>query len=116
GIGFGTGFERIIINLKRQEAGVPQPEPPALFVAHLTPEAAALALELADLARASAIPTIVGVAGRSLKSQLRHANALGTAYAAIIGANEVEAGEVTLRDLRDHTEHRVRPADAISAI
>src|SRR5205823_7267862 len=81
GIGFGTGFERVIINLKRQEVPIPQAEPLALFVAHLTPEAAAVALELADRARAAGIATIVGVQGRSLKSQLRHANSLGAAYA-----------------------------------
>ncbi len=56
GIGFGTGFERLIINLKRQEAPLPQPEPLALYVAHLTPEAAHVALQLADAVRAGGQP------------------------------------------------------------
>ncbi len=116
GIGFGTGIERIIINLKRQEAAVPQAESPTLFIAHVAEEALAPALRLAAAAREAGIPTVVGGAGRSLKSQLRHANNLRAGYAAIIGANEAAAGEVTLRDLRDHTEQRLRPADIVSRL
>jgi histidyl-tRNA synthetase len=50
---------------------------------------------------------MLGSAGRSLKAQLRHANARDAAYVAIIGADEVSKGEVTLRNLRDHSERRV---------
>ncbi len=38
---------------------------------------------------------------------MRHADARGARYVAIIGADELAAGEVTLRDLRDHSERRV---------
>jgi histidyl-tRNA synthetase len=116
GIGFGTGFERIIINLKRQEVAVPPAGDPDLFVAHLTPAAADEALRLAAAVRAEGLAVIVGNAGRSLKSQLRHADAKRARWCAIIGANELAAGEVTLRDLRDHREQRVRPADVASVV
>jgi histidyl-tRNA synthetase len=82
-----------------------------LYVAHLTPEAAVMALELAERARAAGCETVVGSAGRSLKAQLRHANAKDAAYAAIIGGEEVAKGEVTLRNLRDHSERRVALSD-----
>jgi histidyl-tRNA synthetase len=54
---------------------------------------------------------VVGSAGRSLKAQLRHANAKDAAYAAIIGGEEAAKGEVTLRNLRDHSERRVALSD-----
>jgi histidyl-tRNA synthetase len=116
GIGFGTGVERLIINLKRQEVPVPPTPAPRLYVAHLTPEAAVLALQLAEMTRAAGCQTLMGSAGRSLKAQLRHANAREARYVAIIGADEAAKSEVTLRDLRDHGERRVRVEDVASLI
>jgi histidyl-tRNA synthetase len=71
------------------------------------PEAAPVALKLADAVRAAGGQAIVGGAGRSLKAQMRHADARGAQYVAIIGADELASGVVTLRDLRDHSERRL---------
>ncbi|MBF6599339.1 MAG: histidine--tRNA ligase [Dehalococcoidia bacterium] len=107
GVGFGSGFERLIFNLKRQGAPVPPAPPPALYLAHLTPEAAAEALRLADAVRSAGAEAVVGPQGRSLKAQMRHANARRARYVAIIGSAELAAGEATLRQLADGSERRV---------
>ncbi len=116
GIGFGMGFERLIINMKRQ--GVVLPEAPglALYIAHLTPAAATVALALADAVRATGRQVVVGGAGRSLKAQMRHADARGARYVAIIGDDEMAAGEVTLRNLTDRSERRVPVSEVPAAI
>jgi histidyl-tRNA synthetase len=111
GIGFGTGVERIILNLKEQGVAVDAVEGPALFIAHLTPEATDAALVLANATRAAGASAMLGNAGRSLKSQMRQADARGARYVAIIGAQEVAAGEATLRDLSDHSERKIPLAD-----
>ena len=116
GIGFGTGFERLIINIKRQGVAVPETPTAKLYVAHLTPEASLLAVKLASAVRAAGFQVIVGAAGRSLKAQMRHADAKGAAFAAIIGADEAAAGEVTLRSLTDHNEQRIRVDDVPAAL
>ena len=116
GVGFGTGFERLIINIKRQGAEVPPTPAPALYIAHLTPEASLAAVRLARAVRVAGRQVIVGAAGRSLKAQMRHADAKAAAYAAIIGADELAAGEVTLRNLGDHSERRVRLDDVAAAL
>ncbi len=116
GIGFGAGFERLIINIKRQEAASPAAAPLSLYVAHVTPEAATAALELADAVRASGRQAIVGGGGRSLKAQMRHADARGARYVAIIGKDELAAGEATLRNLADRSERRVRLGDVASEL
>jgi len=41
--------------------------------------------------------------GRSLKSQMKHANRLGARFAVIVGEEELARGQVVLRDL-DHSE------------
>src|SRR5581483_2017803 len=95
GVGFGTGFERLILNLQRQGVELPAAPAPDVFIAHLTPEAATVALRLADQLRAAGLEAIVGPAGRSLKAQMRAADARGARYAAILGEQELAAGEVT---------------------
>ncbi len=107
GVGFGTGFERLIINIKREGVRVPPPGALALYIAHLTPEAARAAVKLARAARDAGLRTLVGPAGRSLKAQLRHADGKGARFAAIIGASELASEQATLRDLADHSERLV---------
>jgi len=116
GVGFGTGFERLIINLKRQEVAVPPAPTPVLYIAHLTPEASLMAMRLAAAVRTASMQVIIGSSGRSLKAQMRHADAKAASYAAIIGADEAAAGEVTLRNLADHSEQRIRVDDVPGAL
>jgi histidyl-tRNA synthetase len=121
GIGFGTGIERLIINLRREiergaEIDVPDDVQPALFIAHLTPEAATAALQLAKRVREEGLVALLGGEGRSLKAQMRHADAKGARYVAIIGADELAKGEVTLRAMTSHEERRVSFQEVAAAI
>ncbi len=110
GTGFGTGIERVILNLKRQQAPVPEIEPPRVYLAHLSVQGQEAALRLAHRLRAKKIGAVVG-SGRSLKAQLRHADALGVRYVAILGEQELARGEVTLRDMRDSQQRTVAEPD-----
>ncbi len=116
GIGFGAGFERLIINLKRDGVEVPAGAPPDLFVAHLSDAAAAVALRIADAVRTAGFEAMVAPGGRSLKAQMRQADAKGARYVAIIGDDELAKGEVTLRNLADKSERRVALTDVPGAL
>ncbi len=116
GVGFGSGFERIILNLKRQEAQVPFEPPVSLFIAMVAPEAAPLALRLADQVRAEGLSAVVGSPGRSLKTLLRHADQRGASFVAIIGRKELESGQVTVRNMADHSERAVGIAEVAAAV
>ena len=111
-IGFGTGLERIILNLKRQETPVPELASVTVYVAHLSGPAQAEALRLAHRLRNAGVATVVAAGGRSLKAQLRQADGLGARYAAILGEQELAKREVTLRDMHDG-EQRSMPADEL---
>ncbi|HSP55337.1 MAG TPA: histidine--tRNA ligase [Dehalococcoidia bacterium] len=99
GIGFGTGLERIILNLKRQEVLVPQPEGTQVLVAYTTPAARVEAFRLASDLRRAGVPATASAGERSLKAQMRHADGIGARYAAIIGERELAEGMVTLKRL-----------------
>jgi histidyl-tRNA synthetase len=111
GIGFGTGIERIIINMKRQEVLVPAPDQIEVYVAIQTPEARVAAFRLASELRRAGIPATAGASGRSLKSQMRHAGALGASYVAIIGERELREDSVTLKRLDTGEQEMVAMAD-----
>ena len=107
GIGFATGIERIIINLKRQEIAVPDWQRPQVYVAFQVAAARGQAFRLASELRRQGIAAVVAVGQRSLKAQMRQADALGAAYAAIIGQRELKDGTVAVRRLADGQQETV---------
>jgi histidyl-tRNA synthetase len=98
-IGFATGIERIIVNLKKQDVPVPALPRPQVFIAYVGDEAKYEAIKLASTLRRDGIGVIEALGSKSLKAQLRQANTLGAHYAVIIGEQEVKSGTVILRDM-----------------
>ena len=98
-VGFATGIERIILNLQKQDIKLPQAAPTKVYVACLGEEAREPALKLAARLRQAGIGVTLAMDDRSLKAQLRQANALGVYQAIIIGEEEVRTGSVILRDM-----------------
>jgi histidyl-tRNA synthetase len=113
GIGFGTGLERIILNLKRQGIAPPDQKCPDAYIAVAEPEAQGRAMVIARELRAAGLTAIVGGGGRSLRSQMRQANALNARYALILGAEELSTDTVTLRDLESSEQERIAPGEAL---
>ncbi len=106
-IGFAAGMERIILNLREQGIAVPPLPGPQLFIAYLGEAARQVAVRLAANLRRAGTGVLVATGDRSLKAQLRQANARGVRYAAIIGADEVAAGSVVLRDMANARQETV---------
>ena len=116
GIGFGTGIERIILNLKRQGIDPPPIRDPDAFIAVADPGATAQALQLAHELRASGLQVILGSSSRSLKAQMRQAASTNARYAGILGAQELADGTLTLRDLSTHEQQAIRLAEVASRL
>jgi histidyl-tRNA synthetase len=100
GVGFATGIERIILNLKKQNINVPGLASPSVFVVWLGEEARYVAVKLVGDLRKSGVSAVTAYTPRSMKAQLRQANVAGCHYAAIIGEEEMAQMSVTLRDMR----------------
>ncbi len=110
-IGFATGIERIIANLKRAKVTIPAPARPAVFVVYQTAAARSAAVKLASELRRSGIAAVMAVGERSLKAQMRQADAAGVLYAAILGKEELATGTVILRRMEDGHQERVATKD-----
>ena len=111
-VGWGMGLERVLELAKEQGGEIEVPAPDAYAV---IPDAAALPVVLKLLQElracgisvqmhAASIATTPGVAQEgmgSMKSQFKKADASGARFALVFGADELAAGEVTLKALRD---------------
>ena len=104
GIGFATGMERLALNLTRSGVAVPQEPAPTYLVANVGDTARAAAVDLAARLRRAGMGAILSSGSRPLRGQLRQANALEIPYALILGDDEIQRGEVVIRDMRSSTQ------------
>jgi histidyl-tRNA synthetase len=106
-VGWAMGVERVLELLKEEGVATPEPVPDAYAV---IPDAAALpqALRCLQALRAQGVavqmhagPGGDGAGLGSIKSQFKRADASGARFALVFGADELAAGEITVKALRD---------------
>ncbi len=102
GIGFATGIERL--NLKRGEVPMPEELSPRYLIANVGADARSAALELAVKLRRAGVGAVLSNGSRGLRGQMRQANALDIPYALILGDDEIQKGEVVVRDMVSSTQ------------
>jgi len=114
GVGFATGIERIILNLREQGLQAPPLATPVVYLAHVGEAARRAAVTLAATLRGQHIGVLASTGGRSLKAQLRQANSIGVCYTIILGDDEVQRGEAVVRDMAANSQETVS-LDALPA-
>lgn len=112
-VGFATGLERIILNLQKQGLEPPAVSTAKVYVAHLGAEARKEAVRLSARLRQAGIGATLAVDDRSLKAQLKQANAQGFSHAVIIGEEELRTGSVVLRDMAQGEQTQLSLDEAI---
>lgn len=115
GIGFGTGFERIIIEMQKYAVSFPEEPVATAFVIHRAPGSEKTAFKLAGDLRAAGVATLLGETGRSMKAQFRSADNSGARLAVILGEQEMERGTAVLKDLRSEGEQQEFPLNDVAA-
>jgi len=100
GVGFGSGLERIIIVMQDLEVEVPPLPKPPVYLTYLGEKARKRSLELTQALRRAGVGAWFSFGDRGLRSQLREADKRGARYAIILGENELESGQATVRDMK----------------
>jgi len=113
GVGFGTGIERLILNLRAQGVSVDDPTLPDVFVAPLSERGKDAAARFVSSLRENGVRVVAGVGSKSLRARLRNADASGARWAAFFGDDEVKDGTVALRDLQQTAPQSVPISDAL---
>jgi histidyl-tRNA synthetase len=110
-VGFAAGLERIILNLKKQKPDIPTLPKADAFIAYLGEEAKLEAIKIASGLRNAGFAIITATGDKSLKAQMRQANSLGSAYALILGEQEIINGNVILRDMKSGEQKTISLAE-----
>ncbi len=114
-MGFGSGIERIILEMEKSGIVFDPGEHAEVFIVQRAEGSQATAFRLARGLRQDGIATVVGESGRSMKSQLRSANASGSRAAIILGEDELARGVAVVKDLRDGGDQREVPLGDVVA-
>jgi len=98
-MGFGSGIERIIIEMQRSGVTFDERAAADVYIVHRAEGAAAAVFGLASRLRSAGIAAICGESGKSMKAQMRGANHSGAQFAVIIGEDELAKGVGLIKDL-----------------
>ena len=97
--GFAMGVERLT-TLIHEAGGASGSQPVDVYVVHQGVAASRLAARVAESLRDRGIDVLFHCGGGGFKSQMKKADASGAAFAVIIGDDEANAGEASLKPLR----------------
>lgn len=97
--GFAMGMERVMLMWAEGMDAVPLFSPD-VYVVHVGEAASRLALRAAEQLRSAGLSVIYNCGGGNFKSQMKKADASGSAYAVIVGDDEAVAEEVSFKPLR----------------
>lgn len=106
-VGFAAGIERLLMVLEKENLLPEFQEGPDVFIATLGEAAKTWAIPAARRLRRQGFKVDYDFMGRSLKAQMKEANRSGARFALIVGDNELQAGEVVLRDLTTSEQETV---------
>ena len=108
-IGFAMGLERILVAAKLATA---QTRPEPVYVAVMSKRATAAALGLCRDLRALGVHTELDARDARIKSMIRRAETIGARLCVMIGDDEVDKGEVSIKDLVARTQDAAPLASA----
>jgi histidyl-tRNA synthetase len=100
--GFGIGLERVFLLM--QEYGVSVQDAPDVYLVNVGELAESAAFSLAEKLRNADIKVVLHAGGGSFKSQMKKADRSQAKYALILGDDEVNSQQVTLKPMQAETK------------
>jgi histidyl-tRNA synthetase len=105
GIGFALGVDRLLLASRTLSEW--QPRHVGVFVVALGERARSEALPIVTELRRAGVGADWDLMGRGMKGQMKSADRSGANWAVILGDDELDAGEVTLKDLATGEQQRI---------
>ncbi|MHB0927236.1 MAG: histidine--tRNA ligase, partial [Gallionellaceae bacterium] len=104
--GFAMGVERLLALLQEDGMALPKAEVD-VYVVHQGELASRLASQVAEQLRDDRLRVLLHCGGGSFKSQMKKADASGAAVAVVIGDDEAQANEVSVKPMQGGEQQRV---------
>jgi histidyl-tRNA synthetase len=99
-LGFGMGLERFLLALEAKGKILPCGSETDIYLAPMGAEAAVECVKLCREMRLMGIAAETDLCGRSVKAQMKYADKIGALFTAVIGGDEIEKGEVRLKNMQ----------------
>jgi histidyl-tRNA synthetase len=112
GAGFGSGIERVLMAAEGNDFEFPPLEKVTIYFVTSGDAAKELAMKLSLELRKNNIGCETDLLGRSLKSQMREANKLGSKYVVIIGDDEIKREVLLLKNMSDGSQSEISADNA----
>ena len=111
GIGFAMGIERLLLLMENIGVEIPNNAKVKMYIAPMGEAEAEKAFTLAMELRNAGIVTEFDHMNRGVKAQFKYADKIGAQFVAVIGSNELLAGEVKVKEMATGTETLVKFSD-----
>jgi histidyl-tRNA synthetase len=104
GLGFGSGIERILLQLEAEKVMPPDTLRTQLFIAVADGAAKDACAALVKELRSFGVSCEYDLMDRGLKAQMKYADRIGAGYSITLGGEELEKGICRVRDMSAHGE------------
>lgn len=112
--GVAGGVERIVMALQRHDI-LKQFARQLVYVAYASDNVRNKAVEVVSSLRAAGIAVDYDILGRALRKQLDDASIKGAAFTVIVAPDEIAAGQVIVRSMKDGTESK-HPVSSLAEV
>lgn len=108
GIGFGLGIERLLIVLDACGAYMPDDPPTDLFIAFIGDKPKMFAQKLTRDLRKQGFRVMSDIMERNMKGQFKYADRVNSRFTAVIGDDEIDSGEITLKNMDSGKQDKIK--------
>ena len=112
-LGFAMGIERLMLVLKNQNVELPEAKKTDLYIAALGEKAQLKATELCAALRSEGYKTETDICARGLKAQMKFADKIGAKFSMVLGDDEIDCGEATLKDMADGSMRKIKLSEIV---
>ena len=107
GVGFGLGIERLLITMEAAGVEIPHRKGADASLVYMGDAARRECLSLLRSLHAEGLHAEMDMMARNVKNQFKYADRIGARYAVVIGDNEIEKKEVSVKDMQTGKQETV---------
>ncbi len=116
GVGFGLGKERLLMLMELCGANFGETLQPEILIAFIGDKAKHYALGLVQDLRKKHIRAAIDTQERNLKGQMKYSNKIGAKYSIVIGDDEIESSELTLKNMESGEQSHITKDQIVESI
>ena len=106
-LGFGLGFDRIMLALNEMGAEFPVEPKCELYIASMGENAQLKAFQLVNELHKCGVAADCDLCARGLKAQMKYADKIKAKYTIVLGDNEIEAGKAELKNMKTGEKKKI---------